>query len=148
MFVIAIEINKGPEFVFARLARAEDTPRWYSAVQRVDQVAGSPSGMGARYRFKRELPSGPAVNEVEATEYEPPRVYTLKSRSGPTPFTYRYLLAPNASGGTRLRLEGEISGEGIGGPLSLLAPLASKLFERGMRTNLARFKRLVEGSAP
>jgi uncharacterized protein YndB with AHSA1/START domain len=146
MFVIEIDINRAPELVFGRLARAEDTPRWYSAVQRVDQVANSPPGLGARYRFTRELPSGPTVNEVEVTEYQQPTVYTLKSRSGPTPFTYRYVLAPNAAGGTRLRLEGEISGEGIGGPLALLAPLASKLFERGMRTNLASFKRLVEGS--
>lgn len=148
MFVIEIEINRGAELVFSRLARAEDTPLWYSAVQRVEQVAGSPSGAGARYRFMRQLPSGPAVNEVEVTEYERPTVFTLESRSGPTPFTYRYLLAPSAGGGTRLRLEGEISGEGIGGALSLLAPLASTFFERGMRANLASFKRLVETSQP
>jgi uncharacterized protein YndB with AHSA1/START domain len=146
MFVIEIDIDKDPEIVFARLAEVEDTPQWYSAVQRVDPVAISPSGHGSRYRFMRQLPSGQAINEVEITEYVRPTVFTLQSRSGPTPFTYRYLLAPNQRGGTTLKLEGEISGEGLGGPLSLLAPLASSLFERGMRTNIATFKQLVEAN--
>ena len=130
--------------VFDRLARVEDTPQWYSAVQRVEHLSGPPAGLGSRYRFVRQLPSGQAVNEVEITEYERPAVFTLRSRSGPTPFTYRYLLAPNQQGGTRLRLEGDISGEGLSGPLSLFAPLASTLFERGMRSNMELFKRLVE----
>jgi uncharacterized protein YndB with AHSA1/START domain len=144
LFIIETVIDKTPEMVFARLARVEDTPQWYSAVQRVERVAGTPSGLGSRYRFMRQLPSGRAVNEVEITEYELPGVFTLQSRSGPTPFTYRYVLASNPQGSTRLRLEGEISGEGLGGALSLLAPLASTFFERGMRTNIEIFKRLVE----
>ena len=144
MFVIETAVDRTPEVVFSRLARVEDTPQWYSAVQRVEHVAGTPSGLGSRYRFTRQLPSGPAINEVEITEYDLPMIFTLRSRSGPTPFTYRYLLAPNGQGGTRLRLEGEISGEGLGGALSLLAPLASTFFERGMRTNIETFKRLVE----
>jgi uncharacterized protein YndB with AHSA1/START domain len=143
LFVIETAIERNPELVFTRLARVEDTPQWYSAVQRVEHVAGTPSGLGSRYRFMRQLPSGPVINEVEITEYELPAVFTLQSRSGPTPFTYRYVLAPNQPG-TRLRLEGEISGDGLGGPLALLAPLASTLFERGMRANIESFKRLVE----
>jgi uncharacterized protein YndB with AHSA1/START domain len=144
LFVIETAIERNPEVVFARLARVEDTPQWYSAVQRVEHVAGTPPGLGSRYRFTRQLPSGPAVNEVEIAEYELPVVFTIKSRSGPTPFTYRYVLAQNQPGSTRLRLEGEITGEGLGGALALLAPLASTLFERGMRTNIETFKRLVE----
>ena len=91
------------------------------------------------------MPGGRAVNEVEVTELVPNEVFTLASRSGPTPFTYRYRLAPLA-GGTRLRLEGEISGESLGGALSLLAPLAPSLFARGMRTNLRTFKALLEAA--
>ena len=92
------------------------------------------------------MPGGRAVNEVEVTELVPNEVFTLASRSGPTPFTYRYRLAPLAGGGTRLRLEGEISGEGLGGALSLLAPLGPSLFARGMRTNLRTFKALIEAA--
>jgi uncharacterized protein YndB with AHSA1/START domain len=146
MFVIETDIDKDAATVFGRLTRIEETPQWYSAVQSVEPIAGSPSGLGARYRFTRQLPSGQAVNEVEITEFEPSVVVTLQSRSGPTPFTYRYELQPNQRGGTRLRLEGEISGEGLSGPIALLGALASTLFERGMRTNIATFKRLVEAS--
>jgi hypothetical protein len=144
LFVIDTAIDATPEMVFARLARVEETPLWYSAVQRVERIAATPSGLGSRYRFIRTLPSGPAINEVEITDYERPLIFTLQSRSGPTPFTYRYTLAPNQQVGTHLRLEGEITGEGLGGPLALLAPLASAFFERGMRTNIEMFKRLVE----
>jgi hypothetical protein len=143
MFVIETDIDKDPATVFSRLARVEDTPQWYSAVQRVELIAGPASGLGAHYRFTRQLPSGRAVNEVEITEFVQTSIVTLQSRSGPTPFTYRYVLQPKQAA-TRLRLEGEISGEGLGGPLALLGPLASTLFERGMRTNIATFKRLVE----
>lgn len=92
MFVIETDIDRTREFVFERLARVEDTPQWYSAVQSVERIEGPPSGAGSRYRFTRELPSGQAVNEVEVTEYEAPAAFTLRSLSGPTPFTYRYVL--------------------------------------------------------
>jgi uncharacterized protein YndB with AHSA1/START domain len=143
MFSIDIDIARAPADVFAYLADVASTPDWYSAVQRVEKVGGASHGRGGRYRFWRQLPGGPADNEVEITEFEPDKVFTLRSVSGPTPFTYRYLLSP-AAGGTRLRLEGEITGEGLGGPLALFAPFASRLFERGMRTNLGTLKRLLE----
>jgi hypothetical protein len=91
-------------------------------VQHVEQLAGTPAALGSRYRFMRQLPSGQAINEVEITEYQQPAVFTLRSRSGPTPFTYRYLLAPNQRGGTSLRLEGEISGEALVAPSHCLRP--------------------------
>jgi len=80
---------------------------------------------------------------VEITEHEPDRLVTFESRSGPTPFRYRYTLEPTGAG-TRLHLEGHIDGTGLPGPLGRLGPVASRLFKRGMRDNLARLKRLVE----
>ena len=143
MFVIDTQIDRDPAAVFAWLARVGDTPRWYSAVERVEPLTAGPVAAGSRFRFYRQLPGGQAINEVEITDYVPSSLFTVASLSGPTPFTYRYSLSPHGAG-TMLRLEGEISGAGLSGPAALLAPLAPALFERGMRTNLEAFKRLVE----
>ena len=80
---------------------------------------------------------------MEVTRFEPERALTLTSISGPTPFVYGYELEP-AAAGTLLRLQGTISGEGLGGPIALFKPLAETFFRRGMVENLAAFKRLVE----
>lgn len=144
-FSIDMPIRRPTDVVFAFLADSRNTPRWYQAVREADLVTPGPIGVGTRYRFVRDLPGGRAVNLVEVVELEPDAVVTLASVDGPTPFRYRYTLAPT-DGRTDLRLDGEISGEGIEGPAALFAPFASRLFARGMRSNLAELARLLESS--
>lgn len=143
MFKIEIEIDRPPEVVFDYLAQVENTPKWYSAVEKADKLTSAPVSAGTCYRFLRQLPTGPAINDVEVTEFVPNSVFTLASRSGPTPFTYRYRVS-SQSKNTYLRLEGEICSEGLGGGFALVAPFAERLFERGMRANLAKLKQLLE----
>ena len=143
MFTIEIEIGRPPEAVFGYLAQVENTPKWYSAVEKADKLTTSPVSAGTCYRFLRRLPTGSAINDVEVIEFVPNRVFALASRSGPTPFTYRYVLSPQDNN-TQLRLEGEISGEGLGRGFALIAPFTERLFERGMRTNLATLTQILE----
>src|SRR5262245_33832681 len=124
-------------------------PRWYEAVDDVTPATTSTTGVGSRYDVGRTLPGGRVHNHVEITEHEPDRLVTFESRGGPTPFRYRYSLEPITTptgAGTRLHLEGRIDGTGLPGPLGRLGPVASQLFERGRRDNLAQLKRLVETS--
>lgn len=144
-FSIDLTVRRPTDVVFAFLADSRNTPRWYEAVREAELVTPGPVAVGTRYRFVRDLPGGRADNLVEVTELEPDAVVTLASVDGPTPFRYRYTLSPT-SGGTHLRLEGAISGEGLGGPAAVLAPFASRLFARGMRSNLAELARLLEAS--
>ena len=145
MFTIEIDIERPLDIVFGYLAQVENTPQWYSAVEHADKTTPGPISVGARYRFLRRLPSGTEVNDVEVTEFVPDSLMTLASSSGPTPFTYRYSLSPHGKV-TRLRLEGEISGDGLSHGLALLAPFAQRFFERGMRANLATLKRRLENT--
>jgi hypothetical protein len=85
------------------------------------------------------LPQGEVVNDVEVSEFQEPSLVTFASRSGPTPFVYRYRVDPS-DGGSRVTLEGTISGEGLRGPAALLAPFAGKFFARGMAQNLKALK--------
>ena len=145
MFTIDIKIRRAPSEVFAFLEDVVRAPMWYSAVKRVTPTDNGEAAIGRRYIFERDLGSRSVENEVEITELKRPTAFTIESKSGPTPFVYRYSLN-DENGTTHLRLDGEISGEGLPGLLSLAAPLASKAFEKGMRTNLATLKKLIETS--
>jgi uncharacterized protein YndB with AHSA1/START domain len=141
-FELSLDIVASPTTVFDFVADFTTMPQWYSAVQRVDRTEGT-SGLGTRYAVHRQLPGGPARNEVEITAYVSGREVTFTSQSGPTPFVYRYLVEPDGET-TRLTLEGTISGAGLSGPAALLGPLAEGLFKRGMRDNLGALKEILE----
>lgn len=152
-FELSREIARDPATVWGVLGDVQRTPEWYEAVVRVtpldangvDGGAVAGASAGARFELERALPGGQAVNVVEITEFAPLERLTLTSRSGPTPFTYRYTLEPSPTG-TLLTLRGDISAEGLSGPAGLLGRLATPLFKNGMRTNLGVLARLVEGS--
>jgi uncharacterized membrane protein len=143
MFTTEISIDRPVGEVFTYLSRIEDAPSWYSAVTSVHRLDSGPVSTGARFCFQRKLGSNDTVNDVEVTAFEPDRILELSSVTGPTPFVYRYELAP-AARGAQLRLRGTISGEGLAGPIALLKPLAEKFFQHGMVDNLETLKRLME----
>lgn len=141
-FQLSLHIAASPATVFDFVADFTTMPEWYSAVQRVDRTHGT-SGLGTRYEVHRQLPGGPARNDVEITAYHSEREVRFTSLSGPTPFVYRYLVEPDGDA-TRLTLEGTISGAGLAGPAALLGPVAEGLFKRGMRYNLGALKAILE----
>jgi uncharacterized protein YndB with AHSA1/START domain len=144
-FRTAIHVDRPADDVFAVLADTEQMPSWYEAVTAVSKVRLGPIGRGSRYRLVRSLPGGVVENEVEITEYEPARRFTLSSISGPTPFRYRYTLEPVDGGrATALTLFGDITTEGLSGVPAALGPIATQAFKHGMGRNLAVLKRIVE----
>jgi hypothetical protein len=120
-------------------------PRWYEAVQEVRPLGSQVNRLGARFEITRNLPGGRFQNEVAVSEYEPDELFTVESVSGPTPFRYRYRLEPNG-GATRLRLDGEITGAGLPGPIARIDALATQAFKRGMGDNLQQLRRLIEAA--
>ncbi|MFI6235456.1 SRPBCC family protein [Micromonospora sp. NPDC050784] len=144
-FQLNLDIAAPAAQVFDFVADFTTMPRWYVAVQRVERVTGT-RGLGTRYKVYRDLPGGPALNEVSITKYSEGEEVVFTSLSGPTPFTYRYLLRPSPDT-TNLILEGTISAAGLTGPAALLGPLAERLFKGGMRDNLGTLKQLLEKSA-
>jgi carbon monoxide dehydrogenase subunit G len=141
-FTLDLDVAATPAEVFAFIADFTNTPRWYSAVQRVEHLHGA-GGVGTEYAVHRHLPSGAVVNTVEVASFVEGREVTFTSVDGPTPFTYRYRVKP-AGHGTRLELDGTISSAGLSGPARFLGPVAEQLFKRGMRDNLGTLKDLLE----
>ncbi len=138
-----IDIDAPQETVFDYIADGSRTPEWYEAVQTASKTTEGPTAEGTRYTFLRALPQGEVVNDVEVSEFREPSVVAFTSRSGPTPFVYRYRVEPSGAG-SRVILEGSITGEGLRGPAAFLAPLAGKFFKRGMAENLKALKARLE----
>ena len=142
-FRISLDIARTPADVFAFVADFQKMPEWYEAVRHVTVTTPASTGTGARFRMVRSLPGGPAYNDVEVGAYQRDSEVAFASTSGPTPFRYHYRVEPVA-GGTRLTLDGDISGEGLPGLAAHLGGLAGQLFKQGMRTNLHVLKRILE----
>ena len=141
-FTLDLDIAATPAQVFTFVADFTTTPRWYSAVKRVELMQGA-GGVGTEYALHRGLPTGAAVNTVRVTSYIDGQEITLTSVDGPTPFTYRYRVQPGPRG-ARLQLEGTISAAGLSGPARFLGPVAEQWFKRGMRDNLGTLKAILE----
>ncbi|MFI0445374.1 SRPBCC family protein [Actinomadura sp. 6N118] len=145
-FQISLDIHRPPSQVFAFIADFRTMPQWYEAVDRVEAMTATSPGKGARFHMVRSLPGGPAHNDVEIIAYVPDEEIAFSSTSGPTPFRYHYRIEP-ITGGSRLTLDGEISGDGLPGPAARLGGLAARLFKQGMKKNLDTLKQILESPA-
>jgi uncharacterized protein YndB with AHSA1/START domain len=142
-FQVSIDIACTPATVFPLVAEPSSMTRWYEAVNEVTITTDGATGRGTTYRIARSLPGGPATNVVEITDYDPDRHVTHESVHGPTPFRYSYTLEATLEG-TKVVLDGRITGAGILGTATPADHLATQLFKRGMGKNLAALKQLAE----
>jgi len=141
-FETSIRIERPIEAVFDYVSDPTTFPRWNSAVQSVRETSAGADGVGATYRMKRELPGGPAENDLEVVEVNRPTLFVIRTTSGPTPFLYRYAFT-DEDGATLLELAAEVE---LGGLAGALGPLASRVVKRGVDSNFADLKRILEAS--
>ena len=139
-FETSVRIERPIEAVFDYVSEPVNFPRWNSAVQSVQETSAGADRVGATYRMERELPDGRAENDLEVVEVNRPSLFVIRTTSGPTPFQYRYVLA-DEEGGTLLHLAAEVE---LGGLAGALGPLASRVVKRGVDSNFADLKRILE----
>src|SRR4051794_16157314 len=139
-FETSVRIDRPIEAVFAYVSDPINFPRWNSAVQSVRETSSGADGVGATYRMERELPDGRAENDLEVVEVNRPSLFLIRTTSGPTPFTYRYVFTEE-DGGTLLQLAAEVEPGGLAGALG---PIASRAVKRGVDSNFADLKRILE----
>ena len=123
----SVRIPRPIDEVFAYVSDPTRFPVWNSAVRAVRQT-------GSTYVMERDLPTGPAVNELEIVTLERPAEFAIRTTSGPTPFRYRYRFSEDETG-TRLDFEAEIQMPRLAGPL----------IKRGIEANLATLVREFGG---
>ena len=142
-FDTRVRIERPVEEVFDYVSDPENFAAWNSAVRSVKATAPGADGVGATYSMERELPGGAAQNELEVVEVNRPSLFVIRTTSGPTPFLYRYVLA-DEGGATLLQLSAEVE---LGGLAGALGPLASRAVKRGVDSNFADLKRILESGS-
>jgi carbon monoxide dehydrogenase subunit G len=141
-FQTAVRIERPIEEVFDYVSDPVNFPRWNSAVQSVRATAPGKEGVGATYLMERELPGGRAENELSIVDLNRPTEFAIRTTSGPTPFTYDYRFSEER-GGTLVDLSAEVELSGIAGALG---PLGARVVKRGVDSNFADLKRILESA--
>jgi uncharacterized protein YndB with AHSA1/START domain len=141
-FKADVTIERPIEEVFEYVSDPCNFPSWNSAVQSVRGTAPGNQAAAATYLMERDLPGGRAKNELVIDVWKHPSEFTLRTTSGPTPFTYRYLFSEEVSG-TQIELDAEVELPGVAGALG---PIASLAVKRGVNSNFAELKRILEAA--
>jgi carbon monoxide dehydrogenase subunit G len=140
-FETSVRIDRPMDQVFDYVSDPINFPHWNSAVQSVRETSPGQDGVGATYMMERDLPSGRAENGLEVLERNRPAEFVIRTTSGPTPFHYRYRFSDEGTA-TVVELAAEVE---LGGIAGALGPLASRAVKRGVDSNFADLKRILEG---
>jgi carbon monoxide dehydrogenase subunit G len=137
---LTIVVARTPEDVFAYLTDVSNLPAWQSGVHTAQiEDAGAPR-VGARIRESRHLLGRELNTTLEITEYDAPRVFSLRALDGPIPFIVRHELEAH-DGGTLLT----VTGVGDAGLLpGFAAGIMARRAEKQFRKDFERLKRLLE----
>jgi uncharacterized protein YndB with AHSA1/START domain len=138
-FETEVRIERPVETVFAYVSDPTNFPSWNSAVQSVWATSGQ-GEPGSTYMMERELPGGRVENALEVVDMTSPSEFVIRTTSGPTPFHYRYRFDADGEA-TRVHLAATVELSGIAGALG---PLASRAVKRGVDSNFADLKRILE----
>jgi carbon monoxide dehydrogenase subunit G len=137
---LTIEVARTPEDVFAYLTDVSNLPAWQSGVHAAQiEDAGRPR-VGARIRESRHMLGGKRDTTLESTEYDAPRLFSLRALDSPVPFLVRHELEPSGDG-TRLT----VTGIGDAGLLpGFAAGIMARRAEKQFRKDFERLKKLLE----
>lgn len=136
-------INRPVEDVFVVLSDLENNPKWDSVALEARKTSGGLIGVGTTWRIVQKAFGKRLEIEAELTEYEPNRKTTLIVKSGLIPGALQRTYEP-VEGGTRVSHVMEIE---PGGFFRLSEPLFMNIMKRGVETDLAALKDLMEAHA-
>jgi carbon monoxide dehydrogenase subunit G len=137
---LTIEVARTPEDVFAYLTNVSNLPAWQSGVHTAQiEDAGAPR-IGARIRESRHMLGRELNMTLEITEYDAPRVFSLRALDSPVPFIVRHELESH-QGGTLLT----VTAVGDAGLLpGFAAGIMARRAEKQFKKDFERLKRLLE----
>jgi uncharacterized membrane protein len=139
----SIVINRPVEEVFAFVGDQRNTPQWQSGLVEVKRLTDGPPGIGTKHAFVRSFMGRKMEASNEYIAYEPGRIITFKTISGPVPLEASYLFEPVA-GGTHLTSRIAMNAKGL---VSLAEPLIARSLKREMDAAFVALKDLLERRA-
>ena len=137
-----VVIGRPNQQVFAYVTDQTNTPAWQAGLVEVRRTTPGPIGLGTKHTFVRNFMGRRMEADNEYVAYEPDRLVTFRSTSGP-PLTASYLFEAERNG-TRLTSRVELHGAGFFG---LLDPVIGAGLRREMKAALPALKTLLERSS-
>jgi uncharacterized membrane protein len=142
-FEISILIHCPITDVFDYVSDTEHDPRWNSAVVGVERIDDCDDKLNCRYKIRRVIGKKRVENIYRVTEYQENKLLTIKTLTGPTPFTYRYSFEP-IDKSTRILLNGKVKDGSL--PFKARAFLAAHIVKLGAINNFQKLKSILESS--
>ena len=119
--VHSVEIDRGPEEVFAYVTDPSRFTEWQAEVVSAHAEDSGPLQEGSRIVMTRRMGGREQTMTTEYTEYDSPRSYAFRVLDGPVRALGKGKLEPLGDGDrTRFTMELDFEGHGIG---KLLVPL-------------------------
>jgi uncharacterized protein YndB with AHSA1/START domain len=140
-FETSVRIERAVDEVFDYVSDPRNFPRWNSAVQAVSVTSGE-GDPGSTYLMERELPGGPAQNELEILDCNRPTEFAIRTTSGPTPSS----TATDSTPTTPRRLSTSPPRVELSGIADALGPLGARVVRRGVDANFATLRQILEAN--
>jgi uncharacterized membrane protein len=96
----SVVIERPIEVVFDYVGDQTNGPRWQAGLTEVRRLTDGPPGVGTRHTLVRTFLGRRMEADNEYIVFEPGKVITFRTTSGPMPLEASYLVEP-APGGTR-----------------------------------------------
>jgi len=138
-----VVIDRPIEEVFAYVTDQTNTPKWQAGLLEVKRTTQGPIGVGTKHTLVRNFIGRRMEADNEYVAYEPHRLVTFRTTSGPR-LVASYLFDAVADG-TRLTSRVELEGAGLFG---LLEPVVGAGLRREMKAALPALKALLESGPP
>lgn len=140
-------IDADPDRTFEVFSDIANAPDRVSGIKQVTMLTDGPIGRGARFRETRVMFGKDATEDLEFTEFQPPKSYTIGCESCGVYFTSTFTFTPEA-GGTRVAMD--MRSRSLSLKAKLMAPMCV-LFagsaKKAMRQDLLDLKAFSEGEA-
>lgn len=143
--VESIEINRSADAVFAYLDELDRHGEWQEAIVSTSDVTPGSVRVGTRATDVRRVPGGMKTRVTyEIVEYDPPRCTRFRGTNGPVRVVGAVTIEALDGARSRLTLELDFEGRGIG---KLLAPVARRQAARTVAGDQQRLKQRLEAGA-
>ena len=139
-FELSVDIAKPLHEVWEYLIDPDNVPEWQASALSSHQITDGAMRVGTHLQDERRFLGRRARSEVEVTEFEPERLFTLHGISGPVRFTVRHRLE-DRDGHTHLLVEAEADPGSIS---RLMRPVVERAASHEIRKDFDRLKEKLE----
>lgn len=137
----SIEIEREVAEVFSYSSDPAHRDEWQAAVEDVTVETPGATGVGTTVSETRHVTGGPRPIRWSYTHFDPSKLWSFRGVAGPVRPVGSMTFSPRDPGGTRVDMEIDFTGHGLG---HLLVPLARRDARKQVPRDLVDLKRQLE----